>query len=95
MGYRSDKRKHKGLSDILWVSANAPEPTRNELLVVFLVILAMAPCRFLFIGNWMDSLIRDSPHETMSAPPRCAWKSTVADEGSSHIADLCKTCPHK
>lgn len=51
MECRSDNREHKDLNDILGMSAHAPEPAGNELLIVFFVVLAAAPCRFLVISN--------------------------------------------
>ena len=43
--------RRNALSDILRVSAQAPEPAGNELLIVFFVILAVAPRRLLVISD--------------------------------------------
>lgn len=62
-GGSEDWKEKKASNDILGVSAQAPEPAGNELLIVVFVILAVAPRRLLVISNY-KSFIRDRPPDT-------------------------------
>ena len=60
MGTRSDDWRRKTLSDILGMSAQAPQPAGYELLIVLFVVPAAAPGRFLAISNYRKSIYQGS-----------------------------------